>query len=87
MNRVQEIRKERSITQDSLANRVGISRKYLSNVERQLAVPSVEVALKISNALSVDIDKVFFDVTPKKKQSCPKSVKYVADTVWDQIPH
>lgn len=59
MNRVQEFRKERNITQLQLANNVGISRKYLSNVENQLANPSVEVAFRISTALSVDIDKIF----------------------------
>ena len=55
MNRVQEIRKERNITQVQLAKYAGISRKYLSNVENQLANPSVDVAFRISTALSVDI--------------------------------
>ena len=53
MNRVQEIRKERNITQVQLAKYAGISRKYLSNVENQLANPSVDVAFRISTALSV----------------------------------
>ena len=77
MNRVQELRKERNLTQDFLANKSGISRKYLSNVERQLAVPSVAVALSISNVFAVDIDKVFFDVLPENTQIYPKKIKYI----------
>ena len=46
MNKVQEIRKEGNITQMQLAKFVGISRKYLSNVENQHPNPSVEVALE-----------------------------------------
>ncbi|MBE5897601.1 MAG: helix-turn-helix domain-containing protein, partial [Lachnospiraceae bacterium] len=77
MNRVQEIRKERCLTQDKLASEVGISRKYLSNVERQLAVPSVELAFRISNALAVDIDKVFFDVSNVVTSEYPKPMKFI----------
>ena len=39
MNRVQEIRKERGITQESLARSISISRKYLSMIEKQMATP------------------------------------------------
>ena len=53
MNRVQEIRKERNITQVQLAKYAGISRKYLSNVENQLANPSVDVAFRGSKIFPV----------------------------------
>lgn len=77
MNKVQEIRKERNITQMQLAKFVGISRKYLSNVENQLANPSVEVAFRISSALNVDIDKVFFDVSKEKPTVYPQPLNYI----------
>lgn len=77
MNRVQELRKEKNITQEELAARAGISRKYLSNIERQQAVPSVEVAIKISNALLTDIDKVFFDVSKTEVGVRPAVIKYI----------
>ena len=35
MNRVKEIRKERGMSQDTLARYTEISRKYLSMIERQ----------------------------------------------------
>ena len=77
MNRVQEFRKERSITQGYLADVVGISRNYLSHIERQQAIPSVQVAIKISDALSVDIDKVFFDIDKVQTTTFPKLIKYI----------
>ena len=77
MNRVQEIRKERNITQVQLAKYAGISRKYLSNVENQLANPSVDVAFRISTALSVDIDKIFFDVPKPNITVYPKPLRYI----------
>ena len=77
MNRVQEIRKERNITQVQLAKYAGISRKYLSNVENQLANPSVDVAFRISTALSVDIDKIFFDVPKSNITVYPKPLRYI----------
>lgn len=77
MNRVQEFRKERNLTQDQLAVSVGISRNYLSHIERQLAVPSVQVALKLSDALSVDVNKVFFDVDDTTAVKYPEPIKYI----------
>lgn len=77
MNRVQELRKERKITQERLACDSGISRKYLSIVENQLAVPSVDVAFRIANVLKVSVDKVFFDVPEAEAKSFPKPLRYV----------
>ena len=76
MNRVQEIRKERNITQEQLAYAVNISRKYLSLVERQKATPSVSVAIKISEALSVTVDKVFLNIDDRAADY-PKPIKYI----------
>ena len=77
MNRVQELRKERNMTQNQLAMLVGISRNYLSHIEHQQAVPSIQVAIKISNALSVDIDKIFFNVDDETQTNYPMPLKYI----------
>lgn len=77
MNRVRDFRKEKNMTQEQLAKESDISRKYLSNVENQLAVPSVSVAFRISNALGVDIEKVFFDVPNTGTGIFPKPLRYI----------
>lgn len=77
MNRIQEIRKEKSVTQVQLAQVAGISRKYLSNVENQRANPSIEVAFRIASALQVDIDKIFFDPANPNIATYPQKLKYI----------
>lgn len=77
MNRVRDFRKERNVTQEELANLVGISRNYLSHIERQQAVPSVQVAFRISDALTVDIDKVFFNISNEPEATYPSKISYI----------
>ena len=63
MNKVREIRKERGMSQELLAKNTEISRKYLSMIERQIATPSISIAMRIGGALDVSIDKIFFDLS------------------------
>jgi len=49
----------RGLTQDGLASRVGISRQALGAIERGEAVPSVEVALRLSAVLGVSVEGLF----------------------------
>jgi transcriptional regulator with XRE-family HTH domain len=41
------------LSQEKLAFLAGIDRTYMSEVERELANPTIEVLLKISNALNL----------------------------------
>jgi DNA (cytosine-5)-methyltransferase 1 len=77
MNKVREIRKERNMTQEQLATVSQISRKYLSLVETQKATPSVSVAIRISEALSVTVDKVFINIPPHEKVQYPTPLRYI----------
>ena len=77
MNKVREIRKERGLSQDALAQEVFISRKYLSMIERQLATPSISIAMRIGNALGVSVDKVFIDKTENISVNYPTPVRFI----------
>lgn len=77
MNIVKEIRKERGFSQDYLASKSNISRKYLSNIERQLATPSISIAMRISNTLDVSVDKLFLDLSNSNKTEYPRPIKYI----------
>jgi transcriptional regulator with XRE-family HTH domain len=55
-DRIREIREARSLTQDQLAERSGISKGFLSDVENNKRNPSSEYVLKIANALGASID-------------------------------
>ncbi|MCB7337134.1 DNA (cytosine-5-)-methyltransferase [Enterocloster aldenensis] len=77
MNKVREIRKERGMSQELLAKNTEISRKYLSMIERQIATPSISIAMRIGGALDVSIDKIFFDLSSAESASYPKPVRFI----------
>lgn len=77
MNRIKEIRKERGISQETLAMNVAISRKYLSMIERQLATPSISIAMRIGAALDVSLDKVFIDLSNETPAVYPQPIRYI----------
>lgn len=77
MNKVREIRKERGMSQDALARHTEISRKYLSMIERQNATPSISIAMRISGALDVSIDKIFLDLSSSETVVYPKPIRYI----------
>lgn len=55
---LKELRKERGLSQDELANAVGVHKSHISRYERGLAVPSLEVAQKIAMALGVSLNEL-----------------------------
>lgn len=55
-SQISRIRKERKIAQGELAEKVGVHPNVLGRYEREEATPSVEVAAKIADALSVSLD-------------------------------
>lgn len=59
--RLKSLRKRLGVTLDALADEAGLTKSYLSKVERGLSTPSVSAALKIADALDVDVEKLFSD--------------------------
>lgn len=61
VNKIEEIRKEKKITQEELARKINISLSQLRNIEKgRTANPSIEVCIKIKRALDIkDIEELF----------------------------
>lgn len=59
--RLKSLRKRLGITLDALAAEAGLTKSYLSKVERGLSTPSVAAALKIADALDVNVEELFSD--------------------------
>lgn len=57
------VRTQRGLTLDAVAEKTGLTKSYLSKIERGRSVPSIAVALKISQALGVDVSLLFSDPT------------------------
>ncbi|RKT55358.1 helix-turn-helix domain-containing protein [Saccharothrix australiensis] len=61
VGKVRVLRQERGWTLDALAERAGMTKSYLSKVERGRNTPSIAVAMKLAAALQVDVGKLFGD--------------------------
>ncbi len=59
-NHLKEIRLNKNLTQESLAEVVGVTRQTIIAVEKEKFVPSVKLALQLALALDTPIDKVFW---------------------------
>jgi putative transcriptional regulator len=59
-NRLREIRLNAGLTQESLADKVGVTRQTIIAVEKAKFVPSVKLALELASALNTSLEKVFW---------------------------
>jgi putative transcriptional regulator len=58
-NNLQKVRKEKKVTQEDLAKKVGVTRQTIICIEHGNCSPSVSVALKLGKALGVCVDDIF----------------------------
>ena len=58
-NRIEEIRKVRSINQEELAKALGVSRQTISSLENGRYNPSIELAYKLSKYFGMMMEEVF----------------------------
>ncbi len=56
---VELIRKRVGLTQTELSNKIGISRRALSSIEKSISVPSVDIALKLATTLNTTVEELF----------------------------
>lgn len=57
--RVQELRKQRELTQEDLADLVGVDRSYMGFVERGERNPTLDKLIKIAQALKITLSELF----------------------------
>jgi transcriptional regulator with XRE-family HTH domain len=65
--RLRTVRRQRGLTLQSLAEQTGLTKSYLSKVERRQSTPSIAVALKVARALDVDVAQLFSDDAADEK--------------------
>lgn len=58
-NFVRALRKERGLTQEELADAIGVSRQTIISIERGRYVPSLPLALKIAGFFRCSTDEMF----------------------------
>ena len=58
-NRVQELRKNQKLTQEKLADLIGISRQAINAIEKEKFDPSLPTAFKMAKLFKTYIEKLF----------------------------
>jgi putative transcriptional regulator len=66
INHVKEYRQKLELTQEELGRRVGVSRQSIISIEQGRYVPSLPLALKLSQVFSCPTD-VLFQLKEKRK--------------------
>jgi len=64
--RLAELRKQRGLTQEALANKIEITKTQVYRYESGQSQPTLEVIKKIAIALSVTTDELIFEVDERK---------------------
>ncbi len=58
-NRIAELRAARGLSQQQLADAIGVSRKTISTVETRRFTPSVLIALQMARYFEVPVEQIF----------------------------
>ncbi|MEO6231040.1 MAG: XRE family transcriptional regulator [Ferruginibacter sp.] len=66
-NKIKDIRKEKNITLQDLAESAGVTKGMLSQVENNRTIPSLTVFLNIIKSLKIDINDFFQDFNTGKE--------------------
>lgn len=61
------VRRQRGLTLEQLAEQSGLTKSYLSKIERRQSTPSIAVALRVARALDVDVGRLFSDDAAEEK--------------------
>lgn len=76
--RLKNLREERHLTQEELAERLGISRQSIISVEHGKCLPSLPLALRIAGMFELPLEKIFFtdELSNNKKEgeTMPRSL-------------
>jgi len=59
-NTLKLIRKAQGLSQQDLAERLGVSRQSIISIERERYDPSLELALKIAKTFGTPVEEIFF---------------------------
>ena len=78
--KIKELRKQRSITQEQLANSIGISFQAVSKWENNLALPDISLAPILASYFGVSMDELFdFHLTELEQKvdaTCTEAYEY-----------
>ena len=78
--KLKEIRKKEGISQEQLAERIGVSRQAITKWETGKGLPDVENMVIIAEIFKTTIDELLLDSVAK---TTPKASVYTSETIYD----
>lgn len=78
-NKIKDIRKQKNITLQELADKVNVSKGLISQIENNRTVPSLPVLMNIIMSLNLDMNKFFKDINPNLKPTQKVIIKKQGD--------
>ena len=77
--RIREARKQKEFTQQMLADAIGVSEMYISQIERGLKMPSLNLFIQIITVLDISADYILRDTLPSGKKFVYQEVAELLD--------
>ncbi len=59
INKIYELRIEKGVTQESLAEKVGVSRQTIIAIEKGNYTPSINLSLRLAHFFGMPVEKIF----------------------------
>jgi transcriptional regulator with XRE-family HTH domain len=85
--RIQELRKTRGLSQEKIAEKADISSTYLSRIECGRENPSLDMLMKLSNALEVEMWEMFDFGHVKSHKELKESLQSLIKTADEPTLH
>jgi transcriptional regulator with XRE-family HTH domain len=83
--RIKSLRRGKGYSQEKLAELAGINAKYLSSVERGEENPTLDLFIRLSQSLRVDIHEMFsIEYESQPSQALRKKLQALAGEIKDQ---
>lgn len=57
--KIQKLRKQKGLSQEELAEKLGFSRVYMGYIEQGRETPSLKLLMKLANKLGVKVEELF----------------------------
>ncbi len=86
-NKIRQLRKSRGLTQEQLAEQIGIDNKHLSRIEKGRHMPTYHILKKLANFFDFDvynIDEMKIDEIPKPDKTFLKSLQILNAAKTDE---
>lgn len=86
--RIRKIRTDHNLTQEALAELVGISTSHVSNIETGTKQISLSTLIKLANSLKVSVDELLFDNVIHSNSKYEKEImRYLEDCSDYEVRH